>query len=233
MRHWLDSDNPESGQMVSWVDEFIDKCLKEARDTGDGVVRWKDRSDRAEMSEWVKVLVARLEPFLQRDVLPYEYEAEFKFRVPFRIPDLNNNLSEIDLTGGMDILVRENPDPPVWVAYDLKATENPDYLRKTLGQGIFYSLAHLARVGTPLRTFAFIQPMVEDNPVAYTNITQADLATMMSRITKMAHDMWQGNFAPKSDSSGCAWCAVRHACPKMNGGSEKTVFSPRTSQRPA
>lgn len=227
MRAWLESANPVSGEMVSWVDQFIDDCLKEAKDTGDGVVRWRDPADRARMADWIRVLLGRLEPFLQRDVLPFDYEPEYRFRVPIRIPDLNGNLAEIDLTGGMDILVRETLGPPaVWAGYDLKATENPDYLRKTLGQGIFYSLAHLAAHGTPFRTFAFVQPMVERNPIAHVVISDADLASMLARITAVAHDRWRGDEAPKKSSDGCSWCFVKHACPKFKPGS-RTAFAPK------
>lgn len=229
-RAWLDSDDPQPGEMVSWVEDFIDSCRKEAKETGDGIVKWKDSNDRAEMTVWLKELLRRLEPFLIRDVLPYLYEPEFKFRVPIRIPDLAGNLSEIDLVGGMDILVREVPlevNPGIWAGYDLKATENPDYIRKTLGQGIFYALAHFARTGERFRTFAFLLPMVDSNPIVNVNITDQDLAVLLSRITKMCHDIWRNDVSPKKDMQGCAWCNVKHACSKMQGTGEKTTFAPK------
>lgn len=227
MRRWLDSDNPVAGEMVSWVDEMVELCLEESRSRGDGVVRWRDLGDRARVTEWVRVLLERLEPFLLQNVIPYEYQPEFRFRVTIRIPDLNGELTEVDLVGGMDILVRESSGPPaVWAGYDLKATENPDYLRKTLGQGIFYSLAQLALTGEKFRTFAFLQPMVEDNPVAHVKITDDDLQSMLARVVKMSHDIWRGDIAPKSDSEGCSMCFVKHACEKFRSTS-KTVFAPK------
>lgn len=227
MRRWLDSDNPVAGEMVSWVDEMIEQCLEEAKRRSDGVVRWRDPGDRARVAEWIRVLLGRLEPFLMQHVLPYDYEPEFRFRVPIRIPDLNGEHAEIDLVGGMDILVRESLGPPtVWAGYDLKATENPDYLRKVLGQGIFYSLAQMALTGDPFRTFAFVQPMVENNPVAHVQIEQADLASMLARVTKMAHDIWRGDSAPKKESEGCSMCFVKHACAKFKP-TAKTAFAPK------
>jgi hypothetical protein len=236
MRRWLESDNPVAGEMVSWVDEMIDVCLEELKTPkalarGDGVVRWRDPGDRARMAEWVRVLLGRLEPFLLQNVIPYDYQPEFRFSVTIRIPDLNNELTEIDLRGGMDILVREAAGPPaVWAGYDLKATENPDYLAKTLGQGIFYSLAQLALTGEPFRTFAFLQPMVEKNPVAHVDITQDDMQSLLARIVKMAHDIWREDHAPKTDSEGCSWCFVKHACHKYSPTLSKTVFAPKAKR---
>ncbi len=227
MRRWLDADEQVPGQMVDWVEEMVQSCMDEARSTGDGIVQWKHSSDRLEMADWIRVLLGRLEPFLLREIVPFEYQPEYRFRVPMRIPDLSGNISEIDLVGGMDILVRESVGPPeVWAGYDLKATANPDYLRKTLGQGIFYSMAHYAMQGVPFRTFAFVQPMVEKNPIAYVDITDADLRAMLGRIVAMAHSMWRNETEPKKDSEGCSWCPVKHACAKFKPGA-KTMFKPK------
>lgn len=227
MRKWLDSDNPQPGEMVSWVDDMIEQLLAEQKERGEGVVRWKHRDDRSDMADYVRTLLGRLEPFLLRDVLPYDYQPEYRFRVPVRIPDLAGNLSEIDLVGGMDILVRESEPQNIWAGYDLKATQNPDYLAKTLGQGIFYSLAQLAERGAPFRTFAFVQPMVEKNPLAYVSITDADMAQMLQRITRVAHDIWRGDNAPKKGLEGCAWCPVKAACERFRPGSGST-FAPKS-----
>ena len=32
MRRWLDSDDPREGEMVSWAEEMVERCLTEARD---------------------------------------------------------------------------------------------------------------------------------------------------------------------------------------------------------
>lgn len=224
MRRWLEADEQRPGQMLAWVSEMVQVCLDRAKEEGDGLVKWKGVADRSLMTEWVERLVVRLEPFLLQSVVPFDYEPEYRFRVPIRIPDLFGELAEIDLVGGMDIIVRECLGPPeVWAAYDLKATENPDYLRKTLGQGVFYSLAHFAKVGIPFRTFAFVQPMVESNPVAYVDVTDADLRSMMSRIVKMAHDVWRGDTEPKASADGCAYCPVKHACLKFKPGFKSSI----------
>jgi hypothetical protein len=78
----------------------------------------------------------------------------------------------------------------------------------------------------PFRTFAFVQPMVDSNPIAYVDITQDDLSSMMSRIIKVAHDQWRGDISPKKDSDGCSQCFLNHACAKFkpSGGG---VFAPK------
>lgn len=236
MRSWLESANPLPGEMVSWVDDFVESCVSTAKDTGDGVVKWKSRTDRSEMTDWVRVLLSRLEPMLLQWVIPFEYEPEFKFSVPIRIPYLDGGLAEVDLRGGMDILVREEEGPPaVWAGYDLKATANPDYLRKTLGQGIFYDLAVRAGVGkgSSPRTFAFLQPMVETNPVAHVTITDADRMSMLARITKVAHDRWRDDVSPKEGNEGCSFCQVRHACPKWAGHGQPQVWAPKVGRTTA
>jgi hypothetical protein len=236
MRRWLESDNPRPGEMLSWVEEMVESCLVEARDSGDGVVRWKSREDRAEMTAWSRRLVTRLEPMLDRWVLPFDYQPEYRFRVPLRIPYIDGGPAEVLLNGGMDILVREEEGPPaVWAGYDLKATENPDYLRKTLGQGIFYDLAVRAGVGkgTSPRTFAFLQPMVESNPVAHVVITDDDRRSMLARIVSMAHSIWRDDVAPKPGPEGCGFCQVRHGCAKFSGTSEGAVWAPKPGRRAA
>lgn len=235
-RRWLESADPQPGQMVAWIDEMVDSCLTEAKDTGDGVVKWKSRTDREEMAEWCRTLVSRLEPMLQRWVLPFDYEPEYRFRVPIRIPGLDGTPWVVYLTGGMDILVREAEGPPaVWAGYDLKATANPDYLRKTLGQGIFYDLAVRAGIGkgTSPRTFAFLQPMVQSNPVAHVTITDADRNSLLSRIVKMAHAIWRDETQPKPGSEGCSFCQVRHACSKFAGTNEGAPWTPKLGKRSA
>lgn len=223
-RTWLSSSDPRPGEMASMVPEWTERVRIEAAESGDGIVRWRSVEDRRSMERYCVELVTRLEPMLQRWVLPYDYEPEHRFRVPLRIPFLDGQPAEIELVGGIDILVREFKDPPVWYMYDLKATSNADYLRKTLGQAVFYDLAGLAGFGVSPRGFTFLQPQVESNPVANVEISDSDRTDMLSRITRAAHGRWRGDDAPKQDSDGCAFCQVRHACSKFS--SAASAFAP-------
>ena len=185
------------------------------------------------MTAWIETLLGRLEPMLVSRVLPFDYEAEHRFRVPIRIPDLAGNTSEIDLVGGMDILVRESSEPVIWAGYDLKATQNPDYIRKTLGQGIFYDLAVWAKFGAPLRVFEFLMPMVDSAPIVSATISNDDRMSLLSRIVQMAHGLWRGDVEPKEDPAGCAWCQVRHGCSKFRGTHQAAVWKPKLGRRSA
>lgn len=223
MRAWLESDDPQPGQMEQMIEDYIERCLVEAKETGDGVVKWKSRTDREEMTAQCQFIMRRLEPMLLRLVIPFEYQPELRFKVPVRIPYLDNTPAEVNLVGGIDITVRR---PNIrWFAYDLKATANPDYIRKTLAQGIFYDLAMLAMFGKSPEHFAFLQPAVVSNPIVMCQVSDADRASMMARITRVAHDRWRGDDAPKPDNEGCSYCPVRFSCAKFS--TRATVFTPK------
>ena len=232
MRAWLSSDNPLPGEMPDMVEDYIIKCLDEAKENQDGVVRWKHKGDREEMASYCRVVLTGLEPMLVRWVLPYDYQPEFRFRVPIRIPYLDGSLAEVELIGGMDILVRQSEVPPLWFGYDLKATQNPDYIRKTLGQSIFYDIANLALFGVPFQEFTFLQPAVSERPYVTVNITDDDRLSMLSRIVRLAHGRWSELDEPKADSVGCSYCPVKHACKKFSG-TQFTAFAPIRGRRRA
>jgi PD-(D/E)XK nuclease superfamily len=224
MRAWLESDDQRAGQMPQMVDDYMERCLDEAKENGEGVVRWKTRTDKKEVATFCKALLTRLEPMLQQLVLPYEYQPELRFKVPIRIPYLDGHPAEIDLVGGIDIAVRRSVDPARWFAYDLKATRNPDYVRKTLGQGIFYDIAMLAMFGKSPEEFAFLQPAVDSNPIVPIRVSNDDRVSMLARIKEVAHDRWRGDDAPTKDTGACSWCSVKFACVKFS--TSATVFAP-------
>src|SRR5918997_7206322 len=104
MRAWLSQESPGLGEMPEMVDDYIIKCLDEAKETGDGVVRWRNSQDRKIVTLYCKDILSKLEPMLVKLVLPYDYEPEFRFKIPVRIPYLDNKtLVEIYLTGGIFI----------------------------------------------------------------------------------------------------------------------------------
>ena len=47
MRRWLEQDDPQPGWMAAHVDEILEKAEIESRETGDGMVKWRDRDDKA------------------------------------------------------------------------------------------------------------------------------------------------------------------------------------------
>jgi hypothetical protein len=204
--------------MSAQVDTIFDESIEIARNTGDGIVRWKHAGDKSETRELCREIVTRLEPILVRYALPFEWSPAVRFSVPVSIPGLDGELREIILIGEMDLRVRDaRGDVVVW---DLKATRDNQYYRKVLGQLSFYALAVKALTGRfPVMT-GLIQPMCDQRvlPVA---VDEQAVREMSGRIVKTAHDIWAGRLLPKADDAGCLGaygCPVQHACPKFKMG---------------
>jgi len=208
MRNWLD--DPQPGVMPKMVDDYMESCEQEALETGDGVVKWKHRTDKADLREFCVTLTKKLEPILYKLVVPFDYEPAKRFKIPMTLPGINNEPTEIFLTGEFDLLVRENSHFNVW---DLKATADNNYWKKTLGQLVFYDLAVYAMMGeSPVRS-GLIQPMCDQEVLEF-SFTNDDRRAMLARIMTMLRAVWTEDHSPKADSVGCSWCSVRHACEK-------------------
>jgi hypothetical protein len=212
MRRWLAQDNPEPGWMAAQLDAVFEESLTIAKDSGDGIVRWKNLNDKDETREFCRELVKRLEPILVKYALPFTWEPAVRFSVPIDVPYLDGTKREIYLVGEMDLMVRDNQARiGVW---DLKGTRDNQYYKKVLGQLSFYALAVRAMTGQFPAFTGLIQPMCDQQvlPVA----VDADAVRQMAaRIVKTAHDIWAGRLAPKADNAGCSYCPVQHACSKF------------------
>ena len=86
MGDWLSLDGLQPGWMAAHVDEILDREEASARETGDGVVKWRTPGDKARVCAWCKELVTRLEPILYELVIPYVHEPHSRFKVPLTIP---------------------------------------------------------------------------------------------------------------------------------------------------
>jgi hypothetical protein len=215
MRRWLDMEEPPAGWMLAQVDALFEEAEVIARETGDGIVRWKNLEDKAATLEFCRELVTRLEPILVKYALPFEWEPAKRFQVPVRIQDLGGHWREITLVGEMDLLVRDSEGRlAVW---DLKATRDNGYYKKVLGQLAFYAIACKAMYGQLPAMTGLFQPMCDQQVLPVTVDADA-VAQMASRITKAARDILAGHVAPKAGNDGCAYCAVQHACPKFSFG---------------
>lgn len=219
MRKWLDLPDPPLGWMAEHVDLIFETEEREARETGDGIVGWKHPGDKAELREWCRRCVTRLEPTLVRYALPYYYEPAKRFRVPLKLPP-GTGPSQVILNGEMDLLTMERSPAPdmtgprrlrVW---DLKATENKNYYQKVIGQLVFYDIACFAMFREwPLEVGIF-QPMCEEPELPFT-LTMNHRREMLARIERVAIQMWNKQHSPKVSNAGCDWCPVHHACPKF------------------
>jgi PD-(D/E)XK nuclease superfamily len=207
MRTWLL--DPQPGAMPGMVRATMDEEETKARETGDGVVRWRTPTDRAEMEEFCVELVTRLEPLLDEHVLAYDYDTAVRFKAPIQVPYLDGRPAWINLSGEIDLITRDpGGNYRVW---DLKATADDSYWRKTLGQLTFYDVCVQEMVGVPPVLSGLIQPMCKA-PVLTFSFGEKERTQLLAAVARMASDIWQRDFRTKDGTSGCSWCPVRHAC---------------------
>lgn len=213
MRNWLYLDNPEPGMMAGMVDEYMEKCEQEAKDNEDGRVKWKHKDDRQYVRDFCVDLVNKLEPILVEEVLPYEYEPAKRFAVPVKATTMDGEPYRLILRGEFDLLVR-NQHTNQFRVWDLKATKDNGYWRKTMGQLVFYELSVFAMFQSFPELSGLIQPMCDEEVKRFT-FTDDDRSAMWARIMRMMEARWKGDYAPKESSTGCSFCVVRHACSKF------------------
>lgn len=211
-RQWLTQENPETGQMVGMLREKADFYEAEAREAGDGIVKWKDSSDKARLLTWTSELLERLEILAQQLILPFDYKADYHFKAPITIPYLDGSNAEIFLIGAIDVLVTD-PETSHMHVWDLKATENNSYWRKTIGQLVFYDLGIVATVGRYPTVTGLLQPMCKQQ-VIEAGIQDEHRSQLMQNIVKYAHSVWEEDFRPKDSNTGCSFCPYKHACVK-------------------
>lgn len=228
MRAWLNQDDPRPGEMPTMVDEFLEREEANARESGDGVVRWRGRNDRAVTANFCRELVTRLEPILYEYVVPFEYQPAVRFRAPVTLPGLDDEPRTVMLVGEVDVVTRDVSGD--YRAYDLKATQDEGYVKKTLGQSVFYDLSMGEYYGTNPVEFAFIQPMCKQR-VVHVKITNDSRMEMVTRIVKMAHAVWRQEWETLAEDAGeCFNCPVKHACPKFQpvpGSVRRASLAPR------
>lgn len=206
MRDWLAGDRP-CNAMPGMVEEYIQKSLDEAKESGDGVVRWRNKDDRAEVIVFCKELVTKLEPILDEYVTPYNYYSAERFKTPITIPYLDGTPTEINLIGEFDILVHADK----YNVWDLKATADPNYWKKTVGQLVFYDLCVISMFGETTGEVGLIQPMCPEQTMRF-SVTKEERRQMISRIITLAEAQWRGENSPKEGTEGCSYCSVNHAC---------------------
>lgn len=219
MRRWLDQDNPLPGQMEAWTEEIFNAEEVSARETGDGIVRWRNPGDRKAALALCLESARRLEPLLQRVCLPYDWQPASRFAVPLLIPAPEGGQAEILLVGEYDLLVEM---PAGIVMWDLKLTLDGTYWRKVKAQLVFYCIAMAIACKTEagLRwpvAAGLLQPMCEQQDPMWA-FSAEDYTQMFTRIVTTAHDIWGGRLQPKQDNTGCSRCEVRGLCPKFPHG---------------
>lgn len=205
---WLD--NPV-GSMLSLVDEQFDKAVAKAEEKD--TIKWRNKNDKRTIFLQCQKATELLQPILEARVLPYDYEPAKWFYVPVKIQNpRTSQIEEIILRGEFDLLVRDNNGK--FIVWDLKTTADNEYWKKTLGQLVFYDLVILSMFGEPPVKTGLIQPLC-DEQVKEFYFDGSHRAEMWGRINSMMRDVWDGNFEPKPDNTGCTFCEVVHKCEKF------------------
>lgn len=233
-RRWLD--NPEPGMMV----EMVDTIFNEIVEKGEHKIHWKGNplTDQKNVQAYCRKAVSRLEPWLLEHVVPFDYDAEVKFKAYMSVPYICDGVqAPVQMGGGIDIVVRD--DAGKFHLYDLKITEASAYIRSTLAQLTFYDLAWSVIYGgwDTCVEWAFVTPMLEEATVPITVETE-DRRVMLSRIVKYAQGVWTDSWDPKSDDVGCQWCTARDVCDKFKviqmqdeNGKQRVSFAQAAAQR--
>lgn len=235
-RRWLDSEDPQPGEMV----EMVDKIFSEVVEERESVIRWRGNpiSDQADVKAYCRETVTNLEPWLIQNVLPYDYQAEVKFRAFMQVPYIcDDRFGVVKMIGGIDIVVRD--DQGKFRLYDLKTTKDAGYIRSTLAQLIFYDLAwglvqedfyHAVEWG-------FVTPTLPERMIPIV-VDREDRRAMLSRIIKYAQGVWHDAWDPKPDDAGCGYCEAKGACEKFKtvaivdeNGKQRVSFGQAAAQR--
>lgn len=236
-REWLESDNPQPGEMEEMIDTVFDRVVAK----GESKIHWKGdpRKDQEDVKEYCREAARNLEPWLIRNVLPYEYQPEVKFRANMQVPYVcgDGSRAPVKMIGGIDIVVRD--DKGKFRLYDLKTTKNDGYIRSTLAQLIFYDLAWavIQEDFDHAVEWGFVTPLLEEKFIPIT-VGQEDRRLMLSRIVKYAQGVWADAWEPKGDDTGCNWCEAKKVCEKFKlvsvqeeNGKQKVSFAQAAAQR--
>lgn len=213
VRDWLlnnPHDNPHV--MPEMVEAQISKSIKETEDGGN-FITWRDASDKDNIYRECIEAVTKIEPHLNKLVLPYDYQPDYGFKTPVDMPHPNGGREVVVLNGYMDIIVHDK-ERDQWAVYDVKHTKNNDYWRKTIGQLSFYDLAVYISEGKQTLTTGLLQPLCKEQ-VFTRNHTPETLRDISMRIAAMARDMWTKVDTPREGTSGCGYCAFKNICTKF------------------
>jgi hypothetical protein len=212
VRDWLSGDPyANAGRMQLMVEPTIDRELERIKARG-GSMKWKSEEDREIVLRDCIEAVTNLEPLLEQEVLPYEYDVDFRFQAPLAMPDLDGGIAYITLTGAMDIIVRT--DDGKYRVWDVKMTRDDQYWRKTVGQLAFYDLACFALFEQETDKVGLLQPMCRQ-PVFEYALDDSRRSVILQQVIEMCQDIWMGDDEPTGSGYACTVCDVKHACTKF------------------
>lgn len=222
VRDWLNNGDYTPGSLAPMVAEVMDreeKNIREGKPDPDPkkhvepqLLKWRDREDKMAVFKECTEAAEKIEPALQKFVVPYNFQPDYRFDAPLEIPHPRGGRETVLLIGYMDILVQDNNGN--WWVFDVKHTKDKTYWRKTIGQLTFYDLAIFLTQGKPTSGTALFQPLTQPRIHPH-KVNDQDRVQMMQRFTAMARDIWNEDHAPKQSNAGCNYCDFKHACAKF------------------
>lgn len=212
VRQFLEGDPHNNlDSMPGMVEEILDTEVRNAEEKGE-IVKWRSAHDRTLVEEECKEAVTKIRPYLEKFVLPFDYEADHHFEVVLEVPHPHGGIGTIILNGYMDILVRDRQGR--WAIWDVKHTKDDQYWRKTAGQISFYDYALSIREGQGAAIGGLLQPLCKE-PVKQIPIDPGNRQKITADIISMARDIWRDDFALSATTKPCEWCEYKHACPRF------------------
>lgn len=222
VRDWLSAEPEKNPNMMPHMVEEIMKREEGLIKEGGGKLIWKDRDDMRSVLQDCVEAVTKIEPALNKYVLPFNYDVDFGFKAPMKVPHPSGVPQTIILNGYMDIIVKD-ADGRVAV-WDVKHTKDNSYWKKTRGQLSFYDLASLLLFNEPTSMVGLLQPLCKE-PVKRFQLDQDDRDMLVNHVLRMTQDVFKGDFTPTEDLNQCTFCSVRHACtrwaPVRDGSKQK------------
>lgn len=224
VRDWL-ADDPYSnpGLMPEMVESVVAREQRNIEERGKQL-RWKDDKDRDSIILECQEAVRKIEPSLNKLVLPYEYDVDFGFKAPMRLDNPAGGKTDVVLNGFMDIIVRKSTD--LWAVYDVKHTKDNYYWKKTRGQLSFYDLVVDVLFDAPTFEVGLPQPLCEETEKMFV-LSEEDRSILRAHIQGMADVIFNKNFEPDAPISACTFCNVKHACSRftpVNGTKRVSLF---------
>lgn len=225
VRDWLRNEPAENvGGMPDMVSSIIERERDAILEKGDTML-WKDKSDRDQVEKECREAVSKIEPALLKYVVPFRYQADFRFKAPIKVSHPAGGTELVVINGYMDIIVQDDLDR-YWV-WDVKHTRNNEYYKKTAGQIGVYDLAVEIMFGKPTVMSGLLQPLA--TPMVKRIPTSGEFRSqLMQRVAGMANDVWTEDRTPRADTSECTYCEVKHACsrftPVKSSGSRRITL---------
>lgn len=212
VRDWLAGDPYSNPKVMPDMVESIVIREQENIEKEGKQLRWKSDKDRDSIIKDCQEAVTKIEPSLNKLVLPYEYDVDFSFKAPIRIPHPAGHVETVILNGFMDIIVRRDKD--AWAVYDVKHTKDNQYWKKTRGQLSFYDLAVDVMFGQGTFEVGLLQPLCKETERMFV-LEEPERAILLKHVHDMCVDIWTKNFDPNAPVDACFYCNVKHACSRF------------------